>query len=67
MTTLNVTGMSCDHCVRAVTLALEKVAGVDRVVEVSLERGQAIVEGTVDPADLLQAIEDEGYNAEVVS
>lgn len=67
MTTLKVTGMSCDHCVRAVTSALAKVAEVDRVVEVSLEQGQAIVEGAADPTALLQAVEAEGYTAEVVS
>ena len=66
MTTLNVTGMSCDHCVRAVTAALEKVLGVEGV-EVSLERGEAIVEGRPDPAALLAAVESEGYSAEVVS
>ncbi len=37
MTKLKVEGMSCNHCVQAVSKALGAVAGVDRVVEVNLE------------------------------
>jgi copper chaperone len=60
---LNVEGMSCDHCVRAVREALSKVSGVDRVVDVSRERGEAIVDGRPDVATLIAAIEAEGYRA----
>jgi copper chaperone len=66
MTTLKIDGMSCEHCVRAVAGALEKVPGVETVVEVSLERGEAHVEGSAEPAALMAAIEQEGYSAEVV-
>jgi copper chaperone len=66
MTKLKIDGMSCEHCVRAVSGALEGVPGVDAVVEVSLERGEARVEGSADTASLIAAIEQEGYNAEVI-
>jgi len=61
---LRIEGMSCDHCVRAVTNALEAVAGVERVVEVSFERGEALIEGSPDVGLLVAAVKDEGYEAE---
>ncbi len=66
MTKLKIEGMSCEHCVRAVSGALEEAAGVESVVEVDLERGEAIVEGTAEPAVLIAAVRQEGYSAEVV-
>lgn len=63
--TLNVTGMTCGHCEQAVRKALEGVAGVERVVEVDRERNLAVVEGRPEQADLVAAIEEEGYEAEV--
>ena len=60
---LSVEGMSCDHCVRAVTDALLKVPGVEQVVDVSRERGEAIVDGGPDVGALVAAIEAEGYRA----
>ncbi len=63
---IKVTGMTCNHCVMAVTKALERTPGIERVVEVSLERGEAIVEGRPDPRAVVAAIEEEGYQAEVV-
>ncbi len=64
MVKLRVTGMSCEHCVRAVEKALTAVPGVESVVEVSLERGEAIVEGQPEVAALVSAIAEEGYTAE---
>lgn len=63
MVKLKVEGMTCEHCVGAVTKALSGVAGVDKVVEVSLDRGEAVVEGRPDPAALVAAVEAEGYQA----
>ncbi len=65
MIKLKVNGMTCDHCVRAVTEALSGVAGVERVVEVSHERGEAIVEGQPEAQDLVAAIVEEGYEAAI--
>jgi len=63
---IKVGGMSCEHCVMAVRKALEATPGVERVVEVSLERGEAVVEGRPDPEAVVAAIEREGYRAEVL-
>ncbi|MFQ5488458.1 MAG: heavy-metal-associated domain-containing protein [Gammaproteobacteria bacterium] len=65
MIRLKIEGMSCAHCSKAVTEALAGVAGVTAVKEVSLERGEAIVEGTPSPDALLAALTEEGYQAEV--
>jgi len=66
MTRLKVTGMTCGHCEGAVTKALGAVPGVTRVLEVSHERGEAVVEGAADPQALVAAIEEEGYQAETL-
>jgi copper chaperone len=63
-TTLSVTGMTCDHCVRAVTKALQAVAGVEKV-SVSLDTGRARVDGKASSGALIHAIEAEGYKAQV--
>ena len=67
---LSVQGMSCDHCVSHVTKALEEVPGVTKVT-VSLRDNTAEVELSADAGDvtpqLLQAVEQAGYEAQVVS
>jgi len=50
MKTIKVKGMSCSHCVKAVTKALQAVDGVDQV-KVSLETGEAAFEETM-PVDM---------------
>ncbi|MEW6187114.1 MAG: cation transporter [Thermodesulfobacteriota bacterium] len=40
MTTVNVKGMSCQHCVMAVTKALKEIDGLQDIA-VDLEKGQA--------------------------
>lgn len=60
---LSIEGMSCDHCVRAVTTALAALPGVQ--VE-RVEVGAAAVE--FDPARtsraaIVEAVNDEGYAA----
>ncbi len=62
MLRLKVEGMSCNHCVMAVKKALERVPGVERA-EVSLERGEALVEGKPELKALLEAVAQEGYKA----
>ncbi len=66
MLKLKVEGMTCNHCVMAVKKALLKVPGVERA-EVSLEKGEAVVEGQADPQALVRAVEEEGYKAEVLA
>jgi copper chaperone len=59
---LKITGMTCKHCVMAVTKALNSVAGVT-AADVCLENGRAVVSGTAEPDTLIRAIEHEGYHA----
>jgi len=66
MTKLKIDGMSCEHCVRAVSGALQEVPGVEAVAEVSLDRGEALIEGSAETALLIEAVEAEGYRAEAV-
>jgi copper chaperone len=64
--TLKVKGMSCGHCVQAVTGALEGVSGVSKA-QVDLAGGRALVEfdeAKVSPAQLVGAVMEEGYTAE---
>lgn len=68
-TTLKVQGMTCQHCVRSVTQALESHDGVTRA-DVNLEAGRANVEydeSRVTPRDLAKAVAEEGYEAEEVT
>lgn len=63
MIKLKITGMTCQHCVKAVNEALSGVPGVDKVLEVNLERGDATVEGHPDLERLIAAVAEEGYDA----
>lgn len=62
MVTLHVDGMTCGHCVRAVTNAVTETAP-GTTVEVDLEKGTAAIGGPSDlPLDKIKAaIEEEGY------
>jgi copper chaperone len=60
---MKIEGMTCQHCVKAVTTALQKVAGVERAT-VSLEGKQAtlVVDGTAfKPEAAHKAVTEEGY------
>ena len=63
---LEITGMSCGHCVSHVKFALEGVEGVSQA-DVSLENHEAEVKlsDQVINADLIAAVEAAGYQAEV--
>lgn len=61
-TTLKVTGMTCNHCVMAVTKALGAVPGVE-AADVNLEKAQAVVKGSADAQALIAAVKDEGFDA----
>ena len=63
---LEITGMSCGHCVSHVKSALEGVEGVSQA-HVSLENHEAEVtlSGQVIDADLIAAVNAAGYQAEV--
>lgn len=60
----NVKGMTCDNCVKHVTHAAQDVPGVTGA-EVSLDENTARVEGDFDEQKIIEAIEEEGYEATV--
>ena len=65
-TVLNVTGMTCGHCVMSVTKALQRVPGVEKA-DVNLARGEAVVRGTVDIQAAIAAVQKAGFGATVKS
>ncbi len=60
--TVNVVGMSCDHCVRAVRGELTKIHGVSDV-EVDLASGRVAITATepIDDEAVRAAVEEAGY------
>jgi copper chaperone len=59
--TYSVPGMTCDHCVKAVTQEVSAVSGVADVV-VDLATKTVVVTGVeLDDADLRAAIEEAGF------
>ena len=63
--TLNIDGMTCCGCVKSVTKVLNDLDGV-RSATVSLENKNAQVEfdeGKIQIAQLVEAVEDAGYDA----
>ena len=62
---LAITGMTCDHCVHAVTEAIEDVPGVESV-KVDLASNAALVTAmNADIEKILAAVAEEGYTAAV--
>jgi len=61
-TTFTVTGMTCGHCVAAVTDEISKLAGVSDV-QVDLDTGSVTVgsEGPIDPEAFATAVDEAGY------
>ena len=62
MTTIKIKGMSCNHCVMAVTKTLGSIDGISNV-KVSLEKGEASFDETkpVDKEVIRERIEKAGY------
>ncbi len=61
-TEYHVSGMTCDHCVRAVTTELVMLSGV-QAVDVDLDTGTVTVtsESPLDEAQVREAIDEAGY------
>lgn len=55
-----VQGMSCGHCVNAVTQAVRSI-DPEAEVKVDLASGKVDVQSQQDPAAIARAIEEEGY------
>ncbi len=60
MQTFKVQGMSCGHCVRALTQALQ-ARDPQAEVQVDLDTGEVRVASHLPRAEVLQAIQAEGY------
>ncbi len=66
-TTLKISGMSCEHCVKSVTKTLQGLKGVKKA-SVDLKKESAEVTHNPDKIsvdDLTKAVEDAGYEASV--
>lgn len=57
---LKVKGMSCQHCVKGVTRAIQ-AQDADAVVEVDLSSGRVQVQSTLTRESVAAAIQEEGY------
>ena len=64
VTTLRITGMTCNNCARHVGEALRSVAGVS-AVDVNLPEGTATVthDQPIEGTMLVKAVESAGYDA----
>lgn len=64
-TTLSIAGMSCGHCVAAVTEALSQLSGV-RIDQVRIGSATLEHDPAVAPLDaVVDAVQDAGYDATV--
>ncbi|MGY4524314.1 heavy-metal-associated domain-containing protein [Pseudomonas sp. UBA4617] len=64
MQVFNVQGMTCGHCVKAVTRAVQEQDAAAEV-EVDLVARQVRVQSELAQEQILSAIREEGYQAEV--
>ena len=59
--TLQVEGMSCGHCIRAVTNAITALDGAAKV-EVDLAAKRVVAETSLPRTDVVRAVEEEGFS-----
>lgn len=60
MLTLDIKGMTCGHCVKAVTRAIESVDPQAKVA-IDLATGRAQIESSATPQAIGAAVVEEGY------
>ncbi len=60
MAMVKIKGMSCQHCVKSTQEALEKLPGISNV-KVDLDKGEATFDGTVEQAQVEDAITKIGF------
>ncbi|TDF79681.1 heavy-metal-associated domain-containing protein [Pseudomonas sp. H9] len=65
MQVFNVQGMTCGHCVKSVTRAVQ-AQDAAAVVEVDLAQKLVKVQSSLQAPEILQLIREEGYQAEAV-
>jgi len=56
-----VQGMTCGHCVKAVTQAIQ-LLDQTAVVAIELDSGKVVVDSTLARERIAEAIQDEGYS-----
>jgi len=62
--TMNISGMTCDHCVGAVTRALQQLEGV-RILRVAIGSASVAYDPSrISPDRMTRAIEDAGYEVQ---
>jgi copper chaperone len=64
MQRFNVQGMTCGHCVKAVTGAIRK-QDPSAIVQIDLPTGEVIVESDLAAQQIIALIVEEGYQAQV--
>lgn len=64
MQVFNVQGMTCGHCVKAVTRAVQEQDAAAKV-EIDLAARQVRVQSELGQEQIFTAIRDEGYQAEL--
>lgn len=60
---LQVKGMSCQHCVKAITKAVQ-TQDPQATVSVELPQGQVTIQSALSHAAIVQAIMEEGYEVQ---
>jgi len=60
VTEFQVEGMSCQHCVAAVTRSIQEIDSAAKV-QVDLEEGKVVVASSKTVDDLKEAIDEAGY------
>jgi copper chaperone CopZ len=66
MIRLKIDGMTCKHCVMQVKKTLAGVPGVEGPIEVSLEKGEATLNGQPYLPTVIAALEAEDFGAKVL-
>ncbi|MHB8453508.1 MAG: cation transporter [Acidiferrobacterales bacterium] len=63
-TQFEINGMKCDGCVAKATAAIKSVAGITDT-QVELAGKSAVVKGSADPKNVIEALKKAGYSANV--
>ena len=59
--TVMVSGMHCDHCVKSVTEAIDKIEGASAKVNLKKEEAVVSYDREIDDDDLKKAVEEAGF------
>ena len=59
--TLTIEGMHCEHCVKSVTEAIDKIEGASAKVNLKKEEAVVSYDREIDDDDLKKAVEEAGF------